>query len=310
MIYTERLSMVKKAELTIIILNYNTKELLQDCLSSIKKLEKEVSFEVIVSDNASSDGSADMVREKFPWVKVLEGENVGFSKGNNRARKYTNGKMILFLNPDTVVNKGVLKETTKYLLKHKDVGALSCKLVLPSGELDKDTRRSFPTPWVAFSHLILRIDRIFPKSKLFSKYWYGYLSANKIQEVDSIQGAFFLTRKDILDKVGWFDEDYFFNAEDIDLCWKIKKEGFKIVYYPKVFIHHVKGASKGKSKKWRHKTSFKHRLRMKLVEAESMEIFYRKRLWDRYPTWFNWFVVLGIRIFKFVKFFSVLLHFK
>jgi hypothetical protein len=250
-----------------------------------------------------------MVRDNFPWVKVMEGENVGFSKGNNRAKKVTNGKMVLFLNPDTVVNKGVLKETTDYLKKHNDVGALSCKLVLPSGEIDKDARRSFPTPWVSFTHLVLKLDRIFPKSKLFAKYWYGYLPDNKTHEVDAIQGAFFLTWKEILDKVGWFDEDYFFNAEDIDLCWKIKEENYKIIYYPNVFIYHVKGASKGKSKKWRHKVPFKHRVKMRLIEATSMEIFYRKRLWDKYPIWFNWIVIFGIRILKGIKFLSVLFSF-
>ena len=301
--------MANNPELTIIILNYNTKELLADCLKSIKKYENEISFEVIVSDNASQDDSAEMVKKDFPWVKVLEGENVGFSKGNNRARKYTHGEMVLFLNPDTVVNKGVLKATTDYLKKNKEVGALSCKLVLPSGEIDKDARRSFPTPWVSFTHLVLKLDRIFPKSKVFAKYWYGYLPENKTHEVDAIQGAFFLTWKNILDKVGWYDEDYFFNAEDIDLCWKIKEKDYKIIYYPDVFIYHVKGASKGKSKKWRHKVPFKHRVKMKLIEATSMEIFYRKRLWKKYPVWFNWFVIFGIRIYKFMKFLSVIFSF-
>jgi len=301
--------MVKSPELTIIILNYNTKELLADCLKSIKENESEIPLEVIVSDNASSDGSAEMVRKDFPWVKVMEGENVGFSKGNNRARKDTHGKMVLFLNPDTVINKGVLKETTDYLKTHKNIGALSCKLILPDGEVDKDAHRSFPTPWVSFTHLVLRLDRIFPKSKVFAKYWYGYIPETEVHEVDAIQGAYFLTWKDILDKVGWFDEDYFFNAEDIDLCWKIKELGYKILYYPKVFIYHIKGASKGKSKKWRHKVPFKHRVKMKLVEADSMEIFYRKRLWKKYPVVFNWFVVLGIRFFKFVKFLSIVFSF-
>lgn len=301
--------MANNPELTIIILNYNTKELLADCLRSIKKCENEISLEVIVSDNASQDESAQMVRKDFPWVKVLEGENGGFSKGNNRARKYTNGKMVLFLNPDTVVNKGVLKATTDYLKDHKDVGALSCKLVLPSGEIDKDARRSFPTPWVSFTHLVLKLDRIFPKSKVFAKYWYGYLPDNVTHEVDAIQGAFFLTWKKVLDQVDWFDEDYFFNAEDIDLCWKIKELGLKIIYYPKVFIYHVKGASKGKSKKWRHKVPFKHRVKMKLVEADSMEIFYKKRLWEKYPLVLNWIVILGIRLLKFIKFLSVVFSF-
>lgn len=293
--------MSKKIKLSIIILNYDTNKLLEDCLNSIKKCENEIPLEVIVSDNASSDGSAEMVREKFPWVTLLEGPNGGFSKGNNRARKRAKGEMILFLNPDTVVNKGVLTKTTEYLTAHKDVGALTCKLVLPSGEIDKDTKRSFPTPWVAFSHLVLKLDKVFPRSRFFAKYWYGYLPEDKTLEVDAIQGAFFLTWKKILDDVGWFDEDYFFQGEDIDLCWKIREAGWKIIYYPEIFIYHLKGASTGKSKLWKAKISLKHKLKVKLATVEAMEIFFRKNLWEKYPVWFDWFVVLGIRIYKVLR---------
>lgn len=288
--------MTKKPELTIIILNYNTRELLADCLRSLQKCSREIPFQVIVSDNASGDGSATMVRENFPWVEVLEGPNEGFSKGNNRARKLTRGKMILFLNPDTVVNPQVLKKTTDYLKRHPDVGALSCKLVLPTGEIDKDARRRFPTPGIAFARLVLRSGR---------KYWYEDVNPDKIQEVDAIQGAFFLTWKKILDQVGWFDEDYFFMGEDIDLCWKIRQAGWKIIYYPKVFIYHLKGASTGKSKLFKPRITPKHKIKIKMATVEAMEIFFRKRLWSRYPIWFSWFVILGIRIFKLFRWAAV-----
>lgn len=293
--------MAKKPELSVVILNYNTKELLEDCLDSIKKVKNEVSLEVFVSDNGSIDGSVKMVREKFPWVKILEGKNVGFSAGNNRARSHVRGKMVLFLNPDTVVKKGVFEKTTKYLKKHKKTGALTCKLVLPSGELDKDTRRSFPTPWVAFTHLVLRADRLFPKSKIFGQYWYGYINENKIHGIDALQGAFILTWKKILDDIGWFDEEYFFDGEDIDLCWQIKRAGYKLVYYPKVEVVHVKGVTKGKNKKWGYKVSLKRRLKLKMAGMNSMERFYRKNLWDRYPAPLNWFVIFGIRSFKILR---------
>ena len=290
--------MSKKIKLSIIILNYNTNRLLEDCLISIKKCENEIPLEVIVSDNASSDGSAEMVREKFPWVTLLEGPNGGFSKGNNRARKRAKGEMVLFLNPDTVVNKGVLKETTDFLIAHKDVGVLTCKLVLPDGSLDKDTRRRFPTPWISFNRLILKNGY---------KYWYQDVPDNIIQEVDAIQGAFFLTWKKVLNDVGWFDEDYFFNGEDIDLCWKIRQAGWKIIYYPKVFIYHLKGVTTGKSKYWKVKSSLAKRIKIKLITVESMEIFYRKRLWGKYPVWFNWFVIFGINVFKIVRIIGVVM---
>ena len=293
-------------ELSIIVLNYNTKELLADCIASVKRYENEVPFEVIVSDNGSDDGSSEMVRKKFPWVKLLVGENSGFSKGNNRAKKHVKGKMVLFLNPDTVVNKNVFKETVGYLKKHRDVGALSCKLVLPDGSLDKDTRRSFPTPWVTFTHLILRMDRFFPKSKLFGKYWYGYISENKVHEVDALQGAFFLTWKRILDKVGWFDEEYFFDGEDMDLSWQIRKAGYKLIYYPKVSVEHLKGVTKGKVKKWRKKVPLEQRLKLRMAGIKSMERFYRKNLWTQYPLIFNIFMILGIRIFGIIRKIAIL----
>lgn len=293
--------MANNPELSIIILNYNTEELLEDCLNSIKRHKNEVPLEVIVSDNGSTDNSVDMVKKKFPWVKVLEGENVGFSAGNNRAKNKVKSKLILFLNPDTVVKKEVLAKTVDYLKKKKDVGAVTCKLVLPSGELDKDVRRSFPTPWVSLTHLVLRLDRLFPKSKLFAKYWYGYISENKTHEVDAIQGAFFLTWKHILDSVGWFDEEYFFDGEDIDLSWRIKEAGWKLVYYPKVSVIHVKGVTKGKSKKWKHKVPLEQRLKLRMAGMNSMERFYKKNLWSKYPLIFNWFVIFGIRFFKLIR---------
>lgn len=302
-----RQTMANKPQLSIIILNYNTKELLEDCLNSIKKYEDEVPLEVIVSDNASSDGSSDMVREKFPWVRLIEGPNEGFSKGNNRARKLVKGEMVLFLNPDTVVKEHVFAKTVAYIREHKDVGALTCKLVLPSGELDKDARRSFPTLWVAFTHLVLPLDRLFPKSSLFAKYWYGYISENTTHEADALECAFFLTYKKILDKVGWFDEGYFFNGEDIDLSWQIKKAGYKLVYYPEVEVIHYKGVTSGKVKKWKHKAPLKNRLRVKMAAMDSMERFYKKNLWSRYPTVLNWFVVLGIKLVKILRWIKVVI---
>ena len=288
--------MAGNPELSIIILNYNTKELLADSLNSIKKCEEEISLEVIVSDNASSDGSAQMVKEQFPWVKLLEGSNEGFSKGNNRARPYAHGDIVLFLNPDTVVHKNVFTKTVAFLKEHEDVGALTCKLVLPDGSLDKDTRRRFPTPWISFNRLILRNGY---------KYWYQDVPDNIIQEVDAIQGAFFLTWKRILNKVGWFDEDYFFQGEDIDLSWKIKNLGLKNIYYPEVSITHLKGASTGKSKHWKARISLKHKIRIKLATVDAMELFFRKRLFNNYPRVFSWFVVFGIKMFKILRLIGV-----
>ncbi len=280
---------MKKPELSVIILNYNTKELLENCLNSIKEHIDEVPMEIIVSDNSSTDGSPEMIKKKFPWVKYTEGPNDGFSKGNNRARSLVQGEMVLFLNPDTIVHKNVFSKTVKYLKEHADVGVVTCKLVLPNGQIDKDVRRKFPTPWISFKRLVLGID---------GDYYYEDIPEDSTHEVEAIEGAFFQTWKKILDKVGWFDEGYFFDGEDIDLCYQIHKAGYKLIYYPEVMVTHLKGVTKGKVAKWKHKVTPQQRKKLRLAGVASMERFFRKNLWKRYPLIFNYFVLFGINVFK------------
>lgn len=285
-----------KPKLTVIILNYNTKELLSDCLKSVKANMNEVPMEVIVSDNSSTDGSQEMIKKDFPWTKFIEGENEGFSKGNNRAKPFVHGEMVLFLNPDTIVYKDVFAKTVKYLEDHPKVGAVTCKLILPDGSLDKDVRRKFPTPLVAFKKLILGKSR---------DYYYENIPDTETHEVEAIQGAFFLTYKKLLDQVGWFDERYFFDGEDVDLCYQIHKAGYSLIYYPEVHITHLKGVTKGKVKKWRFKVTDAQRKKLRLAGVASMELFYRKNLWKKYPILFNYFVILGINIFKVIRYIKV-----
>ena len=294
-----------KSELSIIILNYNTKELLKNCLDSLGKVRNEANFEVIVPDNGSIDGSPEMVESEFNWVKkvIRNGKNLGFAAGNNRAKNYVDGNFVLFLNSDTLVPKGTLVGALKYIKDNKEIGALTCKTILKNGELDKDARRSFITPWIGLVHIFLKLDRIFPKSKILSQYWYGYISPDETHEIDALQGAFFLTRKEILDRVNWFDESYFLDGEDIDLSWKIKSLGWKNVYYPDVSITHLKGATKGKMESQTKKNvSLSSKLRFRLSGVDSMEKFYRKNLWVNYPLAVNLIVVVGIRILKGMRF--------
>jgi len=285
--------MADKPELSIIILSFNTKKLLEDCLKSLEKLKDEVLFEVIVADNGSIDSSFKMVKEKFSWVVLLGNkENLGFAKGNNAAGKLCQGKYILFLNSDTIVYKGVLKESVEFLEERADVGAMTCKLVLADGKIDKDIRRRFPTPWVSFNRLVLGNGRL---------YWYEDISENKIHEVDAIQGAYFLSPKKILDQVGWFSEDYFLDGEDIDLCWKIRAAGYKIYYYPKVKMLHLKGVSKGKNET-KKKVPLALRLKFKTASVNSMEIFYKKWLWKRYPLALSLIVLFALKCLKAIRF--------
>lgn len=279
---------MKKPMLSIVILNHNTKSLLFDCLMSLKKVINEVPFEVIVSDNASTDGSPEMVKNEFNWVRMVEGPNTSFSNGNNRARKVVQGKYILLLNSDIVVHSGTLKKCVEYLEKHHNVGALTCKLVLPDGSLDKDARRRFPTPW------------IFIKAFLFNnrdEYWYLNISPDVTHEVEAIQGAFFLTTKMVLDKVGWLDESFKFDGEDLDLSFQIKKAGYKIIYYPETSITHIKKATRNKL------TDI--RVERKIQGVNSLIYFYKKNMWNRYPAMINGLVIIGLNFLKMVRFLMV-----
>lgn len=273
---------------TIVIVSYNTKDLLIACLDSIEKFS-DVSHEIIISDNGSIDGTIEALRKRE--VTLIENNrNLGFSKGNNIAKEKAQGEYILFLNPDTLLHEKVLSRTINYLKTHKAVGAITCKVLLPNGTLDPDTRRSFPTPWVALTHFS-GLDRIFKKSPVFSRYWYGYLSPEKSHEIDALQGAYFLTRKELLNEVGWFDEAYFMDGEDIDLCWKIWQAGYSIMYFPEVSITHIKKGSKSKNRS----------LRSVMGGVNAMETFYRKRLQTRYPFLLNVFVLIGIKMLRFLR---------
>jgi len=250
-----------------------------------------------------------MVKRKYADIILIENKkNLGFAAGNNKAIKHIKGKYVLFLNSDTIVYAKTLKETVSYLDNYIDIGALTCKITLPNGELDKDSRRSFITPWIGLTHLFLRLDKVFPKSKLFGQYWYGYIPENKVHEVDALQGAFFLTKKNILDRVDWFDEDYYLDGEDIDLSWKIKEKGYKIIYFPKVKILHFKGSTKGKVESVNKKeVPLKDKLKYRVSGVNSMEIFYRKRLWSKYPLLLNIIVIIGIKLLKAIRILRVII---
>jgi len=238
------------ADISVIIVNYNVKELLENCINSILAASKNLAVEIVIVDNNSFDGSVDYINSKFssyPNIKVIPGKiNLGFAKANNLGVKASTGNFILILNPDTVLQEDTLDKSLEFYKGQPDAGAISCKLILPNGKLDLACRRSFPTPKVAV-YRILGLSKLFPKSRIFGKYNLTYLDENKTYEVDAIVGAFIFIRKEIYEKVNGFDEDYFMYGEDLDLCYRIKKAGYKIFYYPETSIIHYKGESTKKS---------------------------------------------------------------
>ena len=234
-------------KLSIVIVNYNVKYFLEQCLYSVVKAVQGIDAEIFVVDNNSVDGSMDMVHEKFPEViKINNRQNLGFSKANNQAIKQAKGEYILLLNPDTVVEDDTFKKVVDFMDEHPDGGGLGVKMLDGQGVFLPESKRGLPTPAVAF-YKIFGLSRLFPKSKIFSKYHLGYLDNDQTHEVDVLSGAFMLLRKSVLDKIGLLDETFFMYGEDIDLSYRIIKAGYKNYYFPSTRIIHYKGESTKKS---------------------------------------------------------------
>jgi len=230
-------------KLSIVIVNYNVKYFLEQCLFSVKTALKGTASEIFVVDNSSVDGSCQMIKEKFGEVKLIENdENKGFSHANNQAILKAKGEYILILNPDTVVEEGTFTKCIEFMDKHPEAGGLGVKMIDGKGTFLPESKRALPTPGVAFFK-IFGFSKLFPRSKLFSKYHLGYLDPEKIHEIEVLPGAFMFLRKKALDTVGLFDEDFFLYGEDIDLSYRLLLNGFKNYYFPQTTIIHYKGES-------------------------------------------------------------------
>ena len=230
-------------KLSVVIVNYNVKYFLEQCLHAALKACSKLSSEIIVVDNNSVDGSCQMVEEKFPEVKLIANkENLGFSKANNQAIRIARGEYILLLNPDTVVEEDCFAKTVGFMDKTPDAGGLGVKMIDGKGRFLPESKRGLPTPEVAFWKMF-GFSKLFPHSRRFSHYHLGYLDNDQIHEVEVLAGAFMLLRRETLDKVGLLDEDYFMYGEDIDLSYRITKGGYKNYYYPETTIIHYKGES-------------------------------------------------------------------
>jgi GT2 family glycosyltransferase len=231
------------ADVSIIIVNYNVKYFLEQCLHAVRKASQSIISEIFVVDNNSVDGSCAMIRDKFPDINLIENiENLGFSKANNQAIRIASGRYILLLNPDTVIEEDTLKKCVDYMDNNPDAGALGVKMINGKGNFLPESKRSFPTPRVAF-YKMFGLSRLFPKSKIFSKYHLGYLDENQIHSVEVLPGAFMMLRKTALDRIGLLDEDFFMYGEDIDISYRLIKAGYRNIYYPETTIIHYKGES-------------------------------------------------------------------
>ncbi len=234
-------------KLSIVIVNYNVKYFLEQCLISVKRAIDGIDAEVIVVDNASADGSCDMVAAKFAWVKLIRSEsNLGFSKGNNLGIEAAKGEYVLLLNPDTVVAEDTFEKCLAFMASHADAGALGVRMVDGKGNFLPESKRGLPTPAAAF-YKTFGLAALFPKSKIFGKYHLGFLPEKETNEIEILSGAFMLIRKAALDKTGLLDEAFFMYGEDIDLSYRIIKAGYKNYYFPETTIIHYKGESTKKT---------------------------------------------------------------
>lgn len=270
-------------KLSVIIVNYNVKYFLEQCLLSVRKALAGLQGEVFVVDNNSVDSSAEMVREKFPEVVLLENsENVGFARANNMAIRRSKGEYVLLLNPDTVVEDDTFEKIIGFMDSQPQAGALGVKMVDGKGRFLPESKRGLPTPSVAF-YKIFGLSRLFPGSRRFGRYHLGYLDRDQIHEVEILSGAFMLIRREALDKVGLLDEAFFMYGEDIDLSYRIIKAGYKNVYFPHTRIIHYKGESTKKSS-----------VNYVRVFYHAMVIFARKHFSSRKAGMFSFLINLAV----------------
>jgi len=232
--------------ISVIIVNYNVKYFLEQCLYSIQAALKNIPGEIIVVDNASSDNSVAYVQPKFPSVKFLTNtKNTGFGAGCNLGFKISSGEFVVFLNPDSLVTEDCFEKCISFIKTHPEAGALGVKMLDGSGNFLKESKRGFPSLSASFFKLA-GLTQLFPHSKWFSKYYLGHLDESKNSEIDVLAGAFMIMKRGVFEKVGGFDESFFMYGEDIDLSYRIQKAGFRNYYLGETEILHFKGESTNK----------------------------------------------------------------
>lgn len=277
-------------QLSVVILNYNVRYFLEQCVLSVQEAIAAIDAEIIVIDNNSSDESVLMMKEKFPDVKLIENkENFGFPKGNNIGVRQAKGKFICILNPDTVVAEDTFTKILAFAERQKNLGIVGCKLIDGTGEFLPESKRGIPSPWVAFTK-IFGLYKVFPKSKLFNQYYAQHLDENETGEVDILVGAFMLLKKELYEDLKGFDEDCFMYADDIDLSYRALQKQKANFYFHETTVLHYKGESTIKDEKY-----------MKRFQ-EAMNFFYQKHF--KKSLFFSFFIQIGTWFFSFVKMFQ------
>lgn len=276
-------------QLSVIILNYNVRYFLEQCLLSVQAALQHIEGEIIVIDNNSSDDSCQMMKTRFPHIKLIENkENTGFPKGNNIGVAEAKGEYLCILNPDTVVAEDTFTKifNSKLPTPNSQLGILGCKLIDGTGNFLPESKRGIPTPWVAFTK-IFGLYKIFPKSIIFNQYYAQYLTENQSGKADILVGAFMLMKRDLYNQVGGFDENCFMYSDDIDLSYRILKKDKINYYFAETTVIHYKGESTVKDGTY-----------MKRFQ-EAMDYFYTKHF--KKSAFFTVFMKVGSFFFAFLK---------
>jgi GT2 family glycosyltransferase len=233
-------------KLTVIIVSYNVRHYVEQCLNSLYRALNGIEAEIYVVDNHSRDDTVEALTRSYPDVNlVASNHNLGFARANNIAVKQSESEYVLLINPDTFVGEGVISECLKFMDEHADAGALGVRMIDSNGNVAQESRRGLPTPMTAF-YKMCGLCKRFPKNTRFGKYYMGYLPWDKPVEIEVVSGAFFMMRRASLEKVGLLDEDFFMYGEDIDLSYRLLKAGLHNWYYPATILHY-KGESTQKS---------------------------------------------------------------
>jgi GT2 family glycosyltransferase len=302
-----------KPVLTVIVLNYNAHQYLDNCLKSICQSVLTDHIEVIIADNASTDDSFEHLKiagYSHPKIQIKflqNGGNIGFAAGNNRAVALADphSQYIIFLNPDTTVGLNTFQGMIDYLDHHPEIDAATCYITLAlTGQLQPECHRGFPTPWNAFCHFFLPfLPKFFPHSQLFNGYFLGHLDYTQPQQIDCGVGAFLMFRRSVGDSIGWWNEKYFMYGEDLDICYQLHQHGYKLFFIPDYKITHYQGISSG-IKKAKSQASRETKVRSAIATTNAMRIFYRLNLINDYPQSLHWLVWWGIDILQFYRVFK------
>jgi glycosyltransferase involved in cell wall biosynthesis len=272
-------------QLSVIILNYNVRYFLEQCVRSVQAALHGIEAEIIVVDNASADDSCAMMQRLFPEVLLIQNtENVGFTKGNNIGVAQAQGEFICILNPDTVVAEDTFSKLLAFAQKQSQLGMVGCQLIDGSGKFLPESKRGVPTPWVAFTK-ITGLYKFFPSWSIFTKYYAQQLLPNQTGQVEILVGAFMLMRKAVYDEVGGFDEGCFMYADDIDLSYSILQKGYTNWYFGETTVIHYKGESTLRDEKYMR------------CFREAMQFFYQKHFGQSF---FSWFLMQGLRLGAFL----------